>query len=196
MSCCREVRSDIVVVQVWMWEGVEEEDQDLRWLVEGIRNGTVIAVADGSYDRKTAPDVSGAGLVLCCTNAEKMLRVSFFERSHSASSYRGELLGLVALHLHLLLLLLSLTLAPSGKCFAHPALPISNARPPKQRFGADNGGAGKGKSTPISGTYSAQSGNISNGESSSLEFVGILADGIVSFSYNISSEANYDFLQF
>ncbi len=51
-------------------------------------------------------------------------------------------------------------------------------------------------STPISGTYSAQSGNISNGESSSLEFVGILADGIVSFSYNISSEANYDFLQF
>ena len=86
----------------WMWEGVEEENQDLRWLVEGIRNGTVIAVADGSYDRKTAPDVSGAGLVLCCTNAEKMLRVSFFERSRSASSYRGELLGLVAIHLLLL----------------------------------------------------------------------------------------------
>ena len=31
-----------------------------------------------------------------------MLRVSFFERSHSASSYRGELLGLVAIHLLLL----------------------------------------------------------------------------------------------
>ena len=49
---------------------------------------------------------------------------------------------------------------------------------------------------PISGTYSAQSGAISDGESTSLEFVGILADGLVSFSYNISSESNYDFLQF
>jgi hypothetical protein len=88
-----------------MWEGVEEENQDLRWLVEGIRNGTVVAVADGSYGRKTALDVSGAGLVLCCTNAEKMLRVSFFERSRSASS--GQLLprgtaGTLALHLLLL----------------------------------------------------------------------------------------------
>jgi len=50
--------------------------------------------------------------------------------------------------------------------------------------------------TPISETYSAQSGAISDGESTSLEFVGILADGLVSFSYNISSESNYDFLQF
>lgn len=53
---------------------------------------------------------------------------------------------------NLLLLLLSLTLAPSGKCFAHPALPISNARPPKKRFGAEMGGGAKGKSTAISGT--------------------------------------------
>eukprot|EP00986_Skeletonema_menzelii_P010313 scaffold5018_cov147-Skeletonema_menzelii.AAC.8 len=55
-----------------------------------------------------------------------------------------------------LVLIFSLTLAsttlPSGKCFAHPALPISNARPPKQRFSTDNGGSAKGKSTPISGT--------------------------------------------
>ena len=50
--------------------------------------------------------------------------------------------------------------------------------------------------TPISGTYSAESGTISDSESTSLEYVGILADGAVSFSYNISSEANYDFLQF
>ena len=85
-----------------MWDSIEDENQDLSWLVEGIRNGTVVAVADGSYNRKTAPDVSGAGLVLCCTKAEKLLRISFFERSRSASSYREELLGLVALHLLLL----------------------------------------------------------------------------------------------
>jgi hypothetical protein len=51
-----------------MWEGIEDKNQDMRWLVEGIWNGTVVAVADASYNsRKTAPDVSGAGLVLCCT---------------------------------------------------------------------------------------------------------------------------------
>ena len=51
-------------------------------------------------------------------------------------------------------------------------------------------------STPISGTYSAQSGDISDGQSTNLEFVGIMADGAVSFSYNVSSESNYDFLKF
>jgi hypothetical protein len=50
--------------------------------------------------------------------------------------------------------------------------------------------------TPISGFYSAQSGSISDSESSNIEFVGILADGAVSFSYNISSESNYDYLKF
>ncbi len=69
-----------------------------------------------------------------------------------------------------LVLVFSLTLAsttlPSGKCFAHPALPISNARPPKQRFGTDNGGAGKGKSTPISGTpFRGISRKVSNDDS-------------------------------
>jgi len=51
-------------------------------------------------------------------------------------------------------------------------------------------------STPISGTYSAQSGDISDGQSTNLEFVGILTTGSVSFSYNVSSESNYDFLKF
>ena len=51
-------------------------------------------------------------------------------------------------------------------------------------------------STPISGTYSAQSGDISDGQSTNLEFVGIMADGAISFSYNVSSESNYDFLKF
>ena len=48
-----------------------------------------------------------------------------------------------------LALFFSLTLST----VAHPALPISNARPPKDRFVAYNNGEGaKGKSTPISGT--------------------------------------------
>ncbi len=86
----------------WMWDGVEEEDQDLAWLVDGVRENTFIAVADGSYDRKGASDVSGAGWVLCCTSARKILRGNFYEISKSAGSYRGKLLGLLAIH-HLIL---------------------------------------------------------------------------------------------
>ncbi len=46
-----------------MWDGIVEEKQDLSWLVEGVKNGMVTAVTDGSYDRKGAPDVSSAGWV-------------------------------------------------------------------------------------------------------------------------------------
>ena len=88
----------------WMWDGVVDETQDLRWLIDGITNGTVIGVTDGSYDRKRLPLVSGAGWLLCCTSSKKMLKGNFFEHSSSASSYRGELLGLVALHTLLLAL--------------------------------------------------------------------------------------------
>ena len=51
-------------------------------------------------------------------------------------------------------------------------------------------------STPISGTYSARSGDISDGESTSLEFTGVMSNGTLSFAYNVSSEANFDFLTF
>jgi len=51
-------------------------------------------------------------------------------------------------------------------------------------------------STPITGIYSAQSGDISDGDNANLEFTGMLAAGTVSFSYNVSSESNYDFLRF
>ena len=67
----------------------------------------------------------------------------------------------------LLLITLTAALLIRSNCFAHPALPIPNARPPKKRFApdADRGGVtstcssstatsttAKGKSNPISGT--------------------------------------------
>ena len=51
-----------------MWDGVEEEDQNLQWLVDGLKSSSIIAVTDGSYDRQVAPNISGAGIVLCCTS--------------------------------------------------------------------------------------------------------------------------------
>ncbi|MAU30032.1 MAG: hypothetical protein CMA26_02845 [Euryarchaeota archaeon] len=50
--------------------------------------------------------------------------------------------------------------------------------------------------TPISGAYSARSGDISDSETTTMEFTGSMSNGTVAFSYNVSSEPNYDFLTF
>ena len=81
-----------------MWEVVNGESDDLLWLAEALCQGTSIWTTDGSYDRKRAPRVSGAGWIICDKATRKVLRGNFYEVSRSASSYRGELLGLLALH--------------------------------------------------------------------------------------------------
>ena len=72
---------------------------DIRWIVDGLRNGTLIWTTDGSYDRKKAVDLCGVGWMIFCTNTGFRLTGAFWERSTSASSYRAELLGLCALHI-------------------------------------------------------------------------------------------------
>ena len=81
-----------------MWEHVEDEGQDLTWLLEALKNGSAVMVTDGSFDRKREPLISGAGWEITCRKARKFLKGSFFEISNSASAYRGEVLGLLALH--------------------------------------------------------------------------------------------------
>jgi len=80
-----------------MWEHVVEGDIDVGWIWDALANGTFLAVTGGSYDREMAPTVSGSGWIIVCTR-KRTLRGSFFEVSQSAGSYRGELLGLVAIH--------------------------------------------------------------------------------------------------
>jgi hypothetical protein len=82
----------------WMWEHVVERDIDVGWIRDALETGTFLAVTDGSYDRGMAPKVSGSGWIIACTTCKRTLRGSFFEVSKSAGSYRGELLGLVAIH--------------------------------------------------------------------------------------------------
>lgn len=86
----------------WMWEHLCVEEpaaKDLTWVIEGMQRGSLVWVTDGSYDPKRAPNVSGAGWLVYCTTTRLMLRGSFYEVSSSANSYRGELLGLCAIHL-------------------------------------------------------------------------------------------------
>jgi len=82
----------------WMWKYVVDEKIDVMWIRDALATGTFLAVTDGSYDRGVAPTVSGSGWIIACTTCKRTLRGSFFEVSQSAGSYRGELLGLVAIH--------------------------------------------------------------------------------------------------
>ena len=81
-----------------MWENVEDKGQDLRWLADALVNGTAVLVTDSSFDKKQTPTVSGVGWIITCQKARKFLWGLFYEFFRKASAYRGELLGLVAIH--------------------------------------------------------------------------------------------------
>lgn len=80
-----------------MWDHVIG-DKDMSWFGEALTDGTAMLVADGSYCRDLDPQLCGTGWVIACTRRKKMLKGSFYERSGTASAYRGELLGMVAVH--------------------------------------------------------------------------------------------------
>ena len=81
-----------------MWDHIVEGEADTEWIRDALSKGTFLAVADGSYDRGLAPTVSGLGWIIVCTACHRTLRGSFYKLSQCAGSYRGELLGLVAIH--------------------------------------------------------------------------------------------------
>ena len=83
----------------WMWQYVEGDSTDVSWLHEALVDGSAVMVTDGSYNQSLAPDISGAGWIISCTQRRRLLGGWFYERSPKAGSYRGELLGAVAIHL-------------------------------------------------------------------------------------------------
>lgn len=68
-------------------------------VIAAYRNGTAIWCTDGSFDRVIMPDVSSAGWTVFDPTTHSHIRAGFYEVTDSASAYRGELLGLTALHL-------------------------------------------------------------------------------------------------
>jgi hypothetical protein len=66
---------------------------DDHWIAEAIEDGTLIAAN---------PNIHSAALVLECTKGRGRLWCSFPEASEMACSYRGKLVGLMAIHLILL----------------------------------------------------------------------------------------------
>ena len=80
----------------WQWWNIDDP-----WFLKA---GTLVGVTDGSYDRNRNPRICTAGWIIMDITTSSGLAGSFSEYSTSASSYRGELLGLCAINVILLAL--------------------------------------------------------------------------------------------
>ena len=87
--------------QTWMWVNLLWVGTD-NWIADAIRGDSCIAVTDGSYMKHLFLSIHAAALVLEYTKGRGDLWCSFSETSSTACSYRGELVGLMAIHLILL----------------------------------------------------------------------------------------------
>jgi hypothetical protein len=82
----------------WMWKELHTTG-DGAWISEAIKNRSCIAITDGSYMKELHPTLNSAAFVIECQQGGGRLMGSFAENTPDACSYRGELLGLMAIHL-------------------------------------------------------------------------------------------------
>ena len=85
----------------WFWDNLITPD-GIEWIPEAMQRGTLTCVTDGSYVKHMAPNVSGAGWIIQDRATGKKVKGSLAEWSHSAGSYRGEMLGMLAVRVFLL----------------------------------------------------------------------------------------------
>jgi hypothetical protein len=82
----------------WLWEHTRVEG-GMEWILEAIQDGSLVAVTDSSYIRQLHLNLFLAAFVLECTKGNGKIIRSFSEYTLAANAYRGELLGLMAIHL-------------------------------------------------------------------------------------------------
>ena len=82
----------------WMWDNLAITG-NLDWVAASIADSSCVAVTDGSYMKELHPYLNSAAFVLECSKGRGRLMGSFVEQTPNAGSYRGELLGLMAIHL-------------------------------------------------------------------------------------------------
>ena len=70
--------------------------------MESIEAGSVLALADGSYIKELFMDASSCAFVLECQAGRGRILGRIIDGSKDSCTYRGELLGLLAVHLILL----------------------------------------------------------------------------------------------
>lgn len=104
-----------------MWEMIFPDvglGFDVSWMISALQAVTLVAVTDGSYNRQQNPRVCAVGWVIMDITTGSQLAGSFSEYSSSASSYRGELLGLCAINI------LLLALSNTGNITTRPPITI------------------------------------------------------------------------
>jgi hypothetical protein len=77
-----------------MWDNLAITG-DLDWIAASIADNSCVAVTNGSYMKELYPYLNSAAFVLECPKG----RGRFVEKTPNAGSYRGKLLGLMAIHL-------------------------------------------------------------------------------------------------
>lgn len=87
--------------QGWFWKTFRLIG-NFDWVFKSIEDGSLLTVADGSYIRHLFTDVCSCAFVLECQNGGGRILGKIVEGSKDACAYRGELLGLLAIHLILL----------------------------------------------------------------------------------------------
>ncbi len=126
----------------WMWDYVSKRFNKMLWPKSALEEGMAILANNGSYSQTQGLDVCGAGWEIACLKSHEILNGPFYKFSSGASTYRGGLLGLVALHTLILRVCqhYHLTLA-QGKiiCDSKSALNKSRKQPWRIRPGAAQG---------------------------------------------------------
>jgi hypothetical protein len=85
----------------WLWENLLIVG-GFNWLHKAIRDGTLVEVTDGLYICKLYPNLCSSAFAIKCAKGQGPLMGSFSDTLLVANAYRGELLGLMAIHLILL----------------------------------------------------------------------------------------------
>jgi hypothetical protein len=81
----------------WLWDHMTVHG-GVKWLDHAIIDGTLVAVTNGSYIRELYPNLCSAVFILECSAGRGRVYGSFSESLLAANAYRGELLGLMAIH--------------------------------------------------------------------------------------------------
>ena len=68
-------------------------DGDSKWITDGLVDGTLVAVHDGSYMKEVNPQVCSAAFMIRCSNTGLRAKGTVEEWSESADNYRAEILG-------------------------------------------------------------------------------------------------------
>lgn len=82
----------------WFWHKCSGLSNS-AWVADALANSTLISVTDGSHMRNLDSTATSMAYTLMCTSSGHTIMGSFAKTSNDVSAYKGELLGLLAIHL-------------------------------------------------------------------------------------------------